>query len=342
MIKEGRGNMKLEKLSIQFQQASIIHSLDLSISKGEIFVLMGPSGSGKTTLLKGIAGLVPLVSGKRSWENGEGTTGLVFQEPRLFPHLTVIDNIAFGLRVKGIPRKERIRRVQEFLTILQLDGLENRYPHQLSGGQQQRVSLGRALILKPELLLLDEPFASLDTQLRVDLIEWLYLLQRQLGFSILWVTHYMDEAFSVADRIGILMDGTLQQIGKPADLFQKPASEKVASFLSLPNRFSYSQWKKWCSDAIALKDQNQMGWIPASAVCLAEGMHSLSDEHQGLTWINGVVKRVRHETKGNTVLIECDGVVIEVEISVLGKVPEIKEPVRVGIKTSYIRWYPKK
>jgi ABC-type sugar transport system ATPase subunit len=332
--------MRLENVSMNYQQASVIQSINFTIEKGEIFVLMGPSGSGKTTLLKGIAGLLPITSGKRTWESGDGTAGLVFQEPRLFPHLTVMENIAFGLRVNGVPNKERKCQVREFLTILQLEGLENRYPHQLSGGQQQRVSLGRALILRPDLLLLDEPFASLDTQLRVDLIDWLYLLQQQLGFSILWVTHYMDEAFSVANRMGILMGGTLQQVGKPSDLFQKPASEKVASFLSLPNRFSYSQWKKWFPNAVTLNDQNEMGWIPASAVYLVEGTQSVSEKQQGNAWINGVVKRVKHETKGNTVLIDCDGVVVEAEISVLGKVPKVKDMVRVGIQTSYIRWYP--
>ena len=153
--------MKLEQVNIQIHQDNIINSLSLSINPGEIFVLMGPSGSGKTTLLKGIAGLLPLTSGRISWESGTGSTGLVFQEPRLFPHLTVLENIAFGLRVKGIPAKERRQQARDFLKSLQLENLENRYPHQLSGGQQQRVSLGRALILNPDLLLLDEPFASL-------------------------------------------------------------------------------------------------------------------------------------------------------------------------------------
>ena len=218
--------MRLEQITIHILEENIISSLDLTINPGEILVLMGPSGSGKTTLLKGIAGLIPLASGKQTWENGIGTTGLVFQEPRLFPHLTVLENIAFGLRVKGIPAKERRIQVRRFLKNLQLESLENRYPHQLSGGQQQRVSLGRALILNPDLLLLDEPFASLDTSLRLDLIEWLSELQRKLGFSILWVTHYLDEALSVADRIGIMSDGTLMQMAHPQSFFKNHPLKK--------------------------------------------------------------------------------------------------------------------
>jgi ABC-type sulfate/molybdate transport systems ATPase subunit len=143
---------------------------------------------------------LPLSAGSFDWEGNDGTMGLVFQEPRLFPHMTVLENVGFGLRARGMARQKRHHEVRKFLEILKLTDLENRYPHELSGGQQQRVALGRMLILKPDLLLLDEPFASLDTPLRIELSEWLYKLQREQGFSILWVTHYMDEAFSVADR----------------------------------------------------------------------------------------------------------------------------------------------
>jgi ABC-type sugar transport system ATPase subunit len=207
--------MLLEQINIRYKDEDIIQNLNLCIHPGEIFVLMGPSGSGKTTLLKGIAGLLPIKSGELIWENGTGTVGIVFQEPRLFPHMTVIENIGFSLRVKGVPKKQRWEKASYFIKILQLEGLENRFPHQLSGGQQQRVSLGRALIVKPDLLLLDEPFSSLDTPLRVELSEWLYQFQREMGFSILWVTHFLEEAFSVADRIAFLMEGSVLQIGKP-------------------------------------------------------------------------------------------------------------------------------
>lgn len=330
--------MQLERIHIEINNIKIIHSLDLSISAGEIFVLMGPSGSGKTTLLKGIAGLIPLNSGRKIWEKGQGTTGLVFQEPRLFPHLTVLENIGFGLRVKGIPAKQRRAQSLEFLKYLQLEGLENRYPHQLSGGQQQRVSLGRALILKPDLLLLDEPFASLDTSLREDLIDWLCKLQKKLMFSILWVTHYLDEALAVSDRVGVMLKGEIVQIGSPAELFQQPVSEKIAQFLSLPNRFSREQWSKWFNEEFDLPLSLNRGWIDPRQIQIFSGRSSF-DDMEPLCILSGIITKVRPSREGFSLVLAVDEVKLEVTVMGWGKAPVLNEKMNVGVPVNQIHWY---
>lgn len=331
--------MRFEQINIHYHKQQIIESVDFRIYPGEIFVLMGPSGSGKSTLLKGIAGLLPLSSGSIDWEDKQGKMGLVFQEPRLFPHMTVIDNIAFGLRAKGIPRKKRLEEVREFLHVLKLEGLEERFPYELSGGQQQRVSLGRLLVLKPDLLLLDEPFASLDTPLRIELTEWLYNLQRERGFSILWVTHYIDEAFSVADRIGVLLNGKLQQVAKPSELICRPKSESVAEFLNIPNRFSLSQWQKWFSIDLSAYAIDERGWIPANAIILDSSTttHHLTERTSKLV---GKVVKTTPGKEGSSLVIDVDGQLLDVTIAGWEKAPGRNDDIHIQIPFERIRWYP--
>lgn len=268
--------MKLENLTIRYGTQQIINSINLEINDCEIFVLMGPSGSGKTTLLRGIIGLTPITAGAINWSGEKGNVGIVFQEPRLFPHMNVIDNLAFGLRASGYSKTERYKVVDHYLDILQLRGLETRFPHELSGGQKQRVSLGRAIVLNPTVLLLDEPFSSLDTPLRYDLTDWLYQIQRDQGFSILWVTHYLDEAFSVADRIGVLIDGRLRQVGEPLEVYHSPSSEEVAAFFSLPNRFLRDTWSE-LFPKLSIPAESEMGWIPADALWLVNRGESFEE-----------------------------------------------------------------
>ncbi|WP_234978438.1 ABC transporter ATP-binding protein [Bacillus tuaregi] len=334
--------LKIKDAGIRYGNQQILSSITLEIDESEIYVLMGPSGSGKTTLLRGIAGLSSFSEGTILWkEDRRGQTGLVFQEPRLFPHMTVLDNLAFGLRARAIPAKKRYEQVKQYLSILQLEGLENRYPHQLSGGQQQRVSLGRVLVLKPDLLLLDEPFASLDAPLRVQLTEWLYNLQKQHGFSILWITHYMDEAFSVADRVGLLMNGRILQEGKPLDFYQRPRSEKVATFFSLKNRFSREQWQEWLGECFpSVPTEYNMGWLPAESVQLT--VHGSSwDSEKDKVVLDGRVKRVKYEPKMQMVLVEIQDHEIEVQHPIWGTAPEMGTSVKLCIPVEKIVWYPK-
>lgn len=211
---------------------------------GELVALLGPSGSGKTTLLRAVAGLDQADSGSIFFGdiNAEQLSlrdrriGFVFQSYALFRHMTVLDNIAFGLRAR--PRDTRpsdsvIRaRVRELIALVQLEGLDQRYPSQLSGGQRQRVALARALAIEPRVLLLDEPFGALDARVRKDLRQWLRALHDRTGHTTLFVTHDQDEAFELADRVAILNGGLIEQVGPPAQIMRQPGTAFVADFIS--------------------------------------------------------------------------------------------------------------
>ncbi|CUU42730.1 sulfate/molybdate ABC transporter ATP-binding protein [Blastochloris viridis] len=215
----------------------------MSVRAGELVALLGPSGSGKTTLLRIVAGLEHADAG-HIFLGGEDATavpvqargvGFVFQHYALFQHLTVIDNIAYGLKVRPRrlrPSRAAIRaRVTELLELVQLPGIEKRYPSQLSGGQRQRVALARALAIEPKVLLLDEPFGALDAKVRRDLRHWLRDLQEKTGHTALFVTHDQDEALEIADRVAILNHGRLEQIGTPDEVYEQPVTGFVAGFI---------------------------------------------------------------------------------------------------------------
>jgi len=233
----------------QFGTFEALKDVSLAIETGELVALLGPSGSGKTTLLRVIAGLEQPDSGTIRL-NHEDTTrvdvrkrqvGFVFQHYALFRHLTVFENIAFGLRVQ--PRATRpleweIRdRVRRLLELIQLDWLGDRYPHQLSGGQRQRVALARALAVEPKVLLLDEPFGALDAKVRKELRRWLRRLHDDLHVSSVFVTHDQDEALEVADRVAIMNQGQIEQVGSPEDVYERPATAFVYQFIGNVNLF---------------------------------------------------------------------------------------------------------
>ena len=235
--------LRIENIEKNFRDTQVLKGVSLDIEQGELIALLGPSGSGKTTLLRTIAGLEFQDHGDvlfgdinaRQLSLRERRIGFVFQHYALFKHMTVEDNIAFGLRAR--PRKHRpgkaaiLSRVAELLQLVQLDGLESRYPAQLSGGQRQRVALARALAIEPRVLLLDEPFGALDTKIRKDLRQWLRDLHKRTGHTTVFVTHDQDEAFELADRVAILNDGRLEQVGTPDYIKQHPANDFVADFL---------------------------------------------------------------------------------------------------------------
>lgn len=341
--------MKLDKVTIGYGTQQIIESVSLDIFDREIFVLMGPSGSGKTTLLRGIAGLTPITAGSIYKADEKASIGIAFQEPRLFPHMNVMDNLAFGLRAKRYSKVNRYAIVEDYLDILQLRGLEARYPHELSGGQRQRVSLGRAILLNPKILLLDEPFSSLDTPLRFELTDWLYRLQREKGFSILWVTHYIDEAFSVADRIGVIINGQMKQIGFPLEVYRNPCSEEVAAFFSLPNRFGREIWSE-LFPALLISERYEMGWIAADALTLvspdtlieaetvAETIYNSENE---MSPLDGKIIRIKHETNGQTVVVESKYGLWDVFLDAWKKVPEKNSSIKLKVPFEKIIWYSK-
>ncbi|MGQ3055835.1 MAG: sulfate/molybdate ABC transporter ATP-binding protein [Nevskia sp.] len=224
-----------------------LRGIDLDIASGELLALLGPSGSGKTTLLRAIAGLEPLDGGQVRFGDIDATAltvqqrqvGFVFQQYALFKHMTVFDNIAFGLTVR--PKKQRPdtatinKRVRELLELVQLGGLEQRYPAQLSGGQKQRVALARALAIEPRVLLLDEPFGALDAKVRKDLRRWLRQLHRETGYTTIFVTHDQEEALELADRVVVMNRGVIEQVGTTDQVWDAPATPFVYDFLGTPN-----------------------------------------------------------------------------------------------------------
>ncbi len=223
------------------------HALDglsLEIAPGEMVVLLGPSGCGKTTALRILAGLDRADEG-RVLVGGRDMTrvpankrdmGMVFQAYSLFPHMTVRDNVAFGLQLRGHDRERRLRRCREMLDLVGLSAFEDRYAHQLSGGQQQRVALARALAVEPSVLLLDEPLSALDAKVRVQLRDEIRRVQLDVGTTTLFVTHDQEEALAVADRVGVMREGRLDQIAPPVELYARPATRFVAEFVGLSNR----------------------------------------------------------------------------------------------------------
>lgn len=223
--------------------AFVLEPIDLVIREGEFFSLLGPSGCGKTTLLKLVAGLLEGDAGKIQFGDKDLTQvppearrfSMVFQQSLLFPHMTIGDNAAFGLKMQKVGKKERLSEAKRMLELVGLNGYEHRFPEELSGGQQQRVALARALVAKPRMLLMDEPFSALDPGLREDMRNLLSKIQRELGVTVLFVTHDREEAFDLSDRIGIMSDGRLLQVGTAMELYEQPSSTQVASFLGLKN-----------------------------------------------------------------------------------------------------------
>lgn len=235
--------LRVSGLTVRYGGTEALANLDLSIRRGELFVLLGGSGSGKSTLLRAIAGFVPPASGRIELDGTDlaplpphrRPVNTMFQSYALFPHMTVAANIAFGPRQQGMPRAEAQALAEEMLALVRLEGLGGRKPHQLSGGQQQRVALARSLAPRPRLLLLDEPLSALDRGLRTETREELVRVNRRLGTSFILVTHDQEEALSMADRIGIVHQGRMAQVGTPAEVYETPASRFVATFMGAAN-----------------------------------------------------------------------------------------------------------
>jgi ABC-type Fe3+/spermidine/putrescine transport system ATPase subunit len=235
--------LSVSNLTVRYGTTVAVDSLDLTVGQNELFVLLGGSGSGKTTLLRAIAGFAQPVTGRILLHGADLTSlpphrrpvNMMFQSYALFPHLSVAANIGFGLRQRGVTRAEARQRVADMLALVRMQGFEARRPTELSGGQQQRVALARSLAPRPDLLLLDEPMSALDEGLRRDTRAELVRLRRALGLSFVLVTHDQEEALALADRIGIMHNGRMQQVGPPATLYEHPANRFVAEFLGAAN-----------------------------------------------------------------------------------------------------------
>ncbi len=236
-------SITLDQVTKRYQSQPVVNDVSLEIEQGEFLVLLGPSGSGKSTLLRAIAGLVEIDHGRVSLHGRDVTgvaardrgVGFVFQHYALFRHMSVADNVEFALRVRRMKRSERLARRAELLKLVALEGMDERMPAQLSGGQQQRVAVARALAHRPEVLLLDEPFGALDAKIREELRRTIRKIQQELGISTILVTHDQDEAFAMADRIGVMHQGRLLEVGTPDDLYAAPRTRFVATFLGAAN-----------------------------------------------------------------------------------------------------------
>jgi putative spermidine/putrescine transport system ATP-binding protein len=241
--------LDIQALSKSYGETPALVQVSLQVRQGELLTLLGPSGSGKTTLLKVIAGFEAPTSGKvllrgldisRSSPARRGV-GMVFQNYALFPHMTVAQNVGYGLKCRRVGRAERERRVGEMLELLRLAGLQGRYPRQLSGGQQQRVALGRALAYDPEVILMDEPLGALDRALRIEMEEQIRGVHRELGATIVYVTHDQQEALALSDRIAIMRAGKVASVGEPAQLYTRPADSFVAGFFANANLLAVAE-----------------------------------------------------------------------------------------------------
>jgi putative spermidine/putrescine transport system ATP-binding protein len=235
--------LTIQGLTKAFGGSLAVKGIDLNVAEGEFVSLLGPSGCGKTTTLRCVAGLDDPTGGRILFGDRDVTRvptrhrmiGMVFQNYALFPHMTVAENIGFGLEMRSIRGQEAVRRVAVMVETVQLTGLEQRYPRELSGGQQQRVALARALVVEPALLLLDEPLANLDARLRDEMRFFIRSLQQRVGITTLYVTHDQSESMVMSDRIVVMFSGRIHQIGGPEDIYYRPASREAASFIGQAN-----------------------------------------------------------------------------------------------------------
>ncbi|MDI6025661.1 ABC transporter ATP-binding protein [Corticibacterium sp. UT-5YL-CI-8] len=235
--------VSIEKLTKSYGNARAVNAISMKIAEGEFISLLGPSGCGKTTTLKMIAGFEDVTEGAIRFDGQDVVNtpaekrdiGMVFQNYALFPHMTVEQNLAFGLEMRKVPKPQMRERIAKVLDMVQLKGYEARYPRQLSGGQQQRVALGRALVIEPKILLLDEPLANLDAKLREEMRVFIRDLQRRVGITTVYVTHDQAEAMTMSDRVVVMFGGRIAQIGSPTDIYERPENHEVAEFVGQVN-----------------------------------------------------------------------------------------------------------
>lgn len=235
--------LSLEQVSVAYDNHLILENFDLQLEEGKLLSLLGPSGCGKTTTLRLIAGFLEAKGGKFLFDGRDYTNlpvnkrnfGFVFQSYALFPHLSVYDNVAFGLRLRKMKEAQVKEKVLRMLDIVSLNGFEKRFPQELSGGQRQRVAIARALVIEPDLLLFDEPLSNLDANLRVTMRVEIRRLQQELGMTAVYVSHDQEECFSISDQVAIMNAGKIEQLGAPTDIYQYPKTEYVARFIGFNN-----------------------------------------------------------------------------------------------------------
>lgn len=311
--------VKFQNVSRHFDTVAAVDSVDLAIREGEFFSLLGPSGSGKTTCLRLISGIDRPTAGHieifgvRSDDipPNRRPVNTVFQDYALFPHLKVIENVSYGLKVKGVSKEQRYREAESLLELVKLGGFGNRSPAQLSGGQRQRVALARALINKPRVLLLDEPLGALDLKLREQMQEELKALQKSIGITFVFVTHDQNEALSMSDRIAIVNDGQIIQVGTPHDIYQRPRTRFVAEFVGSSNVLS-PELSAACGGAA------QWSSLRPESITLAE---------PGKGRVDGTLKSIRFMGATNYVTVSVDAGKVSAQIDAAVRLPPLESAV---------------
>ncbi|MEI2299633.1 ABC transporter ATP-binding protein [Ensifer sp. MJa1] len=313
-----------DNVSRHFGAVRAVDGVNLEIAEGEFFAMLGPSGSGKTTCLRLMAGFEQPTGGHIEifGETAEGvppyrrSVNTVFQDYALFPHLSILDNVAYGLMVKGVGREERRKAAEDALAMVKLPGYGTRHPGQLSGGQRQRVALARALVNKPKVLLLDEPLGALDLKLREQMQEELKSLQKSLGITFVFVTHDQGEALSMADRIAVFNDGRIQQLGRPEDVYKQPKTRFVADFVGSSNVLP----QKLCQ---------RLGLKAPSASLRPEAI-SISTPWDGAISLSGTVAAHSFLGAVNRVVVDVDGARVAVASPAALTVPAVGTPVTIS------------
>ncbi|MGX9966774.1 ABC transporter ATP-binding protein [Roseomonas sp. F4] len=304
----------LDGLARRYGSTTAVARMDLTVAAGELVALLGPSGCGKTTTLRMVAGFIEPSEGRILLRGKDITTmpahqrdtGMVFQSYALFPHLSVAENIAFGLKRRGVGKAEIAERVARMVSLLQLQGLEGRLPKQLSGGQQQRVAVGRALVINPAVVLLDEPFSNLDALLREGTRIELRRLQTELGLTTLFVTHDQAEAMAISDRIAVMNKGRLEQLGTPREVYERPATRFVATFIGRANIFVSRDGRS--EDGIPLDAADGTLVLRPERVTLddapAEGPNAVSGTVELLSFLGTGTQAVLRLAGGRQLLVE--------------------------------------
>ncbi|MFF5289849.1 ABC transporter ATP-binding protein [Paractinoplanes globisporus] len=308
--------VRLDGITKSFGSSVAVDDVTLDIRPGEFFAMLGPSGCGKTTSLRMIAGFADPDSGSVLL-GGEDVTYLppnkrnvntVFQSYAVFEHLSVADNVAFGLKRRGVPRDERRERVGRMLDLVQLTGMANRRPRTLSGGQRQRVALARALVNRPKVLLLDEPLAALDLKLRRQMQVELKQIQREVGVTFVFVTHDQDEALTMSDRLAVMNGGRVAQVGTPEDVYERPADAFVAGFIGTSNVMTgtYADGRLTLPGGVSLPVPSRLGLAAGSRVGAAVRPEKiwLSDFEDGMVQIRGTLRETVYSGATTTYLVE--------------------------------------
>ncbi|MBI3456193.1 MAG: ABC transporter ATP-binding protein [Candidatus Rokubacteria bacterium] len=348
----------LDAVTKRYGDTVAVQEVSAEVPRGALVTFVGPSGCGKTTLLRLVGGFVEPDSGRIILDGevvnrhppNRRATGMVFQNYALFPHLSVFENIAYGLRIRRSPRDEVRRRVTEMLAVVQLQGLGDRRPSQLSGGQQQRVALARALILRPKVLLLDEPLSNLDAHLRLAMRDELRRLQRTLALTIIFVTHDQEEAMAISDRILVVRGGRIEQAGTPQEIYEHPATEFVARFVGQAN-FVAATLGRAGQDSAPAVARTGLGefevapgagsqlegpvWVilrPESIDLLPAGVGAVAGEVVSATYVGAVV-RYTVRARGEHLLVDQFD-------------PQRREPLREGAAVSLalprrVHWIPR-